>query len=168
MYKWLTIMGIVCLGFIVVLLSLGYLLKENKVATTALKQKLDKQKQLNSSVKNPSKAVLMFIDSNKKKQSAEAKAINVEKIKHLTNVIVKNITCTASNQCVLFNTGLLELNCTIAVNTIGASLLGKKLGEKPDITSLNTSNTEDACYVEQQQFNSVCKQNMCQLESHSY
>lgn len=157
MYKWLTIMGIVCLGFIIVLLSLGYLLKENEVATKALKQKIDQQKQLNSSAKNPSKSLLTFVGSSN--SSKEQQQINVEKINRIKNLIVKNITCASSEQCVLVNTGLSELNCMVAVNTIGASLLNKELGNTPD--------TENVCNVTYQQVNSVCKQNMCQLEDDS-
>ena len=160
MYKWLTIMGIVCLGFIVVLLSLGYLLKNNEVASTALKQKLDQQKQLNSSAKNPSNTVLTIIDAAQKKNQA-----SVEKINYLKNVIVKNITCASSKQCVLVNTGLYELNCTVAVNTIGASLLGKALKKDSGNTLLNASNTRSVCDATHQIAKGVCKQNMCQLEN---
>jgi hypothetical protein len=111
-------MGIVCIGFIVVLLSLGYLLKENEVTTMALKKKLDQQKQLNSSDKSASKAVLTFVDN----KQGEA-----EKLERYKNVIIKNITCTSSEQCMVVNTKKTELNCFVAVNTIGASLLNKAL-----------------------------------------
>jgi len=167
MYKWLTITGIVCIGFIIVLLSLGYLLKENEIATKALKQKLDQQKlaqqklaeqkQLNSSVKNPSKAVLMFVDSD---EDVKQKA-NLERVKGYKNTIISNITCAASEQCILVNTGLAELNCVVAVNTIGASLLKKELSKEFG----STLPMDDTCNETPRKLYSVCKQTMCQVES---
>lgn len=151
MYKWLTVMGIVCLGFVIVLLSLGYLLKENEVATTALKQKLDQQKQLNSSDKNTSKAVLILVDKQQEQEN---------KLNYFKSIIIKNLTCSTSQQCVLVNTKEPDLNCIVAVNTIGASLVKKTL-KKEKGKGINNSNV---CASFSQNLNSVCKQNICQIE----
>ncbi|XPF92761.1 hypothetical protein ACM9HF_12030 [Colwellia sp. RE-S-Sl-9] len=151
MYKWLTVMGIVCLGFVIVLLSLGYLLKENEVATTALKQKLDQQKQLNSSDKNTSKAILTLVDKQQEQEN---------KLNYFKSVIIKNLTCATSQQCVLVNTKEPDLNCFVAVNTIGASLVKKAL-KKEKGKGIDNSNV---CASFNQNVNSVCKQNICQIE----
>ena len=44
MLKWLTITLIAVLVFLILLLGLGYLLKEHKVATTQLKYQLDRER----------------------------------------------------------------------------------------------------------------------------
>ncbi|WP_076420147.1 hypothetical protein [Colwellia sp. UCD-KL20] len=152
MYKWLTVIGIVCLGFVIILLSLGYLLKENEVATTALKQKLDQQKQLNSSDKNTSKAVLTLVDKQQEQEN---------KLNHFKSVIIKNLTCATSQQCVLVNTKEPDLNCIVAVNTIGASLVKKAL-KKEKGKGIDNGN---ACASFKQNLNSVCKKNICQIEA---
>ena len=41
MLKWIIITGVVLLGFLTILLGLGYLLHENEKETTLLKQQLD-------------------------------------------------------------------------------------------------------------------------------
>ncbi|MDO7086191.1 hypothetical protein WNY51_14555 [Pseudocolwellia sp. AS88] len=151
MYKWLTIMGIVCFGFVVVLLSLGYALKENEAATTALKNKLNQEK-LNATEQSSPKAQLTFVDKDK---------VNLDKLTRYKNIIVKNVTCVNSAQCVLIDTKEVGLNCVVAVNTIGASLLMKELRKDFEGKSIPQNN----CDVQAKNLTQVCAQNMCQVEA---
>lgn len=151
MYKWLTIIGIVCIGFIVVLLGLGYLLKENEVATTALKQKLEQENLLNNNNKNTSKAVLTFVDN----KQAESNFLNKQK-----NIIVSNLTCTSSAQCVIVNTKQPEFGCLVAINVIGASMLDKGMNKRSQVEVSDNYACDD--YVGNK-FISACKANLCQI-----
>ena len=151
MYKWLTITGIVCFGFVVVLLSLGYALKENEAATTALKNKLDQQKIKATDPSSPT-AKFTLVDKDK---------IDLDKLTRYKNIIVKNVTCVNSKQCVLIDTKEVGLNCVVAVNTIGASLLMKELREDFKDKSIPQNN----CDVQAKNLTQVCAQNMCQVEA---
>jgi len=153
MNKWLTIMGIVCIGFIVVLLGLGYLLKENEAKSTALKNKLDQEKLMNASKKQPSKAVLTFVDS---KESAR-QLLNEQK-----RIIAKNLTCISSQQCTVVNTYLSALGCVVPINSIGASLLEKVI-YKPSLSMSDTSSKSKSC-EQVVQTSSICIDNLCQLD----
>lgn len=144
MYKWLTITFIVCLGFIVVLLSLGYLLKENEIAVTALKKQLDEQQSKTTKPNSP-KAVLTFVD----KEPTE-----LDKLKQYTNIITKNVTCTSTSQCVLINTNINALGCIVSVNTIGAALLTKALKQE--------SKRKECEYLDTNLIKR-CEQNICQV-----
>jgi len=145
-------MGIVCLGFVVVLLSLGYLLKENEAAVTVLKDKLDRQK-LNKAKNHTPSAHLTFIDTAKD---------NIDKLTRYKNIVVKNIICTDVKQCVFINTKEPELNCVVSVNTIGASLLMKELREDHK----DKTRIKNICDLPQQHLTNICEQNMCQVEAH--
>ncbi|WP_426358876.1 hypothetical protein ACPUVO_01105 [Pseudocolwellia sp. HL-MZ19] len=151
MYKWLTIMGIVCFGFVVVLLSLGYALKENEAATTVLKNKLDQQR-INATDQNSPTAKLTLVDKDQ---------INLDKLTRYKNIIVKNITCVNSKQCVLIDTKEVGLNCVVAVNTIGASLLMKELRKDFKGKSI----PQNKCDVQSKNLTQICAQNMCQVEA---
>lgn len=154
MYKWLTIMGIVCLGFMVVLLSLGYLLKENEVVTTALKEKLDQEKLLNAASKSPSKAVLTFVDNKQKINTV----LNEQK-----QIIGSNLTCISSAQCTTVNTQFESLGCVVPINKIGASLLEKILFKYRSIKDdSHENNVKNVCEGASLKV-SECKQNLCQL-----
>lgn len=151
MYKWLRIMGIVSLGFIIVLLSLGYALKENKEVTTALKHKLDQQKLASSPQQSPT-AKLMFVDNKKD---------DMERLARLKKIIVKNVTCVDSRQCVLIDIKEPTLNCIVSVNTIGASLLMKELkGEY-----MGKTRPKNSCDHINKNLTNVCVQNLCQIKA---
>jgi hypothetical protein len=151
MYKWVTITGIVCLGFIVVLLSLGYLLKENEVAVNVLKDKLEQQKVRTANDNSPT-ARLTFVDTEQ---------VEPDKLSRFKTIIVKNITCTDAKQCVLINTKEPELNCIVSVNTIGASLLMKELKEEHK----GKTGNKNKCNLPQKHLTNICEQNMCQVEA---
>jgi hypothetical protein len=159
MYKWLTIMGIVCLGFIVVLLSLGYLLKENEVATTALKLKLDQQNLLNNTDENTSTAILTFVDSNDVDSNRiEGNKASIAFLNKQKTIIAKNLTCVSTHQCTVVNTKRTELGCKVPINIIGASLLKKVIKQQ----STSSSYVAGVC-KNQGSVTSECKQNLCQL-----
>jgi len=113
MLKWLGFAIIVITGFMLVLLGLGYLLKENKTETTVLKQKLDQQAYAQK--------------LNQKKQTDRNKVASNPSLtaaeKSLKKIISSNLICENNKQCILFETGSKLLGCTVAVNTKGAAIL---------------------------------------------
>ena len=125
MLKWLTITLIAVLVFLILLLGLGYLLKEHKVATTQLKDQLDRERteqtaketkqQLNGIIETSLVEVVEKTTKNSIKISRSIKQ----------NILIKNLTCASSKQCVLVDIEFKDVNCTFAINTIGASLLAK-------------------------------------------
>jgi len=127
MLKWLTITLIAVIAFLSILLGLGYLLKEHEISTTHLKQQLDqeraakkvknqqKQQKLNTIVETP----LTRVVANTMKSSRKNSSLTKQKI------LIENLTCTSKKQCVLVDIEFSNLQCTFAINTIGASLLAK-------------------------------------------
>jgi len=127
MLKWLTITLIAVIAFLSILLGLGYLLKEHEISTTHLKQQLDqeraakkvknqqKQQKLNTIVETP----LTGVVANTMKSSRKNSSLTKQKI------LIENLTCTSKKQCVLVDIEFSNLQCTFAINTIGASLLAK-------------------------------------------
>ena len=155
MLKWLTIIAIVIAGFIVLLLCLGYMLKENKVTVTALKLKSEQEKLKNADT-SLSKAVLIFVDNKKNKANIEID--NQESLERYKQIITQNLTCISSEQCTVINTKLKDLACVVPINKIGASLLEKAIKKKP----LSITSIQNTC-EQVELIKSVCKQNLCEL-----
>lgn len=147
--KWLTITAIVLIGFLVILLFLGYLLKENEVKTTKLKAQLD-QEAYQRQTKENSKQTLpalspTFLSAFEKSQQ---------------KIIANNLDCQSEKQCFLVHTDSKALGCIVAVNTSGAVILLKINSENKN-KSANT-----ACQQEYDKAYSVsaqCKNNLCSL-----
>jgi short subunit fatty acids transporter len=113
-FKWLTITLIVLVTFLIVLLFLGYLLKENETKTTKLKAQLEyeavqqqeKEKRKNNPFYNlPSS--LSSLEKSKQK------------------IISDNLSCQTEKQCFLIYTHSQALGCIVAVNATGAAILLK-------------------------------------------
>ena len=115
MVKWLGIALIVLVSLALVLLGLGYLLKENKAEMTTLKYTLDQQ----AHQKKIEQQKLL----NRKTPPLSQSLSSVEQ--SLQYVISANLSCQTNKQCVVFKTGRNALGCNVAVNTTGAIILIK-------------------------------------------
>ena len=110
-------MIVVLMVFLILLLSLGYLLKENENTTTQLKQKLEQervQQQLNSSSAREVKIELRTTPETPPVELAPASS----KLQLQQNIIIENLTCYSDQQCVLVVSELAGEQCWLAVNTI--------------------------------------------------
>jgi len=125
MLKWLTITLIALVVFFTLLLGLGYLLKEHEVATTHLKNQLDQERADNRAKENKRalnsiiETSLVEVVENTSKYSRNTSSSVKQKI------LLKNLTCSSTKQCVLVDIKFSDVNCSFAINTIGASLLAK-------------------------------------------
>ena len=128
MIKWFGIAIIVLLGFLTILLGLGYLLKENKVYTTELKRSLE-QKSFVQQLKQQHTNAAHQVTSNLPLTVAE---------QSIHQIIKANLSCQSNKECVLFDTQRAKLGCTVALNTKGAAILIK-------VVSLQSNQTEKAC-----------------------
>lgn len=149
MLKWLGIILVVFIGFTVILLSLGYLLKENEKQTTALKQQLDAEReQLRNKIKKL---------STNSQQPISIELITTKVIKPSKNkqIIKENLTCVSSEQCLLVNVRFADLTCLVAVNTIGAAKLAKVTVDETVVGECQNS-TEAS--------QAVCQQNLCIID----
>ena len=131
MLKWLGIAVVVLASFLIILLGLGYLLKENKAETTILKQKLDQQtyqKQVNQQQKIERQKIPSLQALTPIEQS-------------LQQIISSNLSCKTNKQCILFDTGSQALGCTVAVNIKGAAILIKTTGDTVEGIPINSCHT---------------------------
>jgi hypothetical protein len=140
MLKWLTITLVVIVVFATLLLGLGYLLKEHETATTLLKQELDqqraqvqaKEKRKQARFKSTIPPSLSYASSSFQSPLVKALASNKQQ------VLLENLTCASTKQCVLIDIQFENFSCVFAINTIGASLLTKvaddlsSVGKCPD------------------------------------
>jgi flagellar biosynthesis component FlhA len=129
MLKWLTITLIAVVVFVTLLLGLGYLLKEHEAETTQLKHQLDQtraekkakeerrksKKTLNSIIET---SLIEVVDKTTKYRRKSRPSLKQK-------ILIKNLTCASTKQCVLVDIKFSDLTCTFAINTIGASLLAK-------------------------------------------
>ena len=125
MLKWFTITAIALVVFITLLLGLGYLLKEHKVATTHLKNQLDQERAEKTTKENKKtlnriieKSLVEVVEKTTKYSRKTLRSVKQE-------ILIENLTCSSTKQCVLVDIEFSDLKCTFAINTIGASLLAK-------------------------------------------
>lgn len=125
MLKWLTITLIALVVFFTLLLGLGYLLKEHEVETTQLKHRLDRERSEQTAKNNKQtlnsiieKSLVEVVEQTTKYSRKTSRSLKKK-------ILIKNLTCTSTKQCVLVDIEFKDLNCTFAINTIGASLLVK-------------------------------------------
>lgn len=151
MFKWLGIAIIVLVGFLVVLLGLGHLLKENKAETTVLKHKLDQQAHAQQ-LAQQKKGDRQKVPSYKKLTATE------ESIKQ---IISSNLNCETNKQCVLFETGSELLDCTVAVNTKGAAILIMVASGSENSSVSETCQTKDLALT------TACINQSCIIQQYS-
>lgn len=147
MFKWLSILIIVLCGFLVVLLALGYLLKENEIATSALKKELDQEQ-----TKQQQADMALFADESKL-LSQQKQQQNLAHAKQ--QAVINNLTCISDQQCVVIANPIEDGSCLIAVNTIGASLLAK-LADKQTLTAECRATYDNAA--------ASCQNNICTIK----
>ena len=147
-FKWLSITVIVLVGFLVMLLFLGYLLKENEAATTQLKAQLE-QDAYQQQEKEQRRKDLFYplpntLNSFEKSQQ---------------KIITDNLSCQTDAQCFLMHSHSQALGCVVSVNTTGAAILLKITPQKE---SLQLSS--DYCqqeYIKKQHLSAQCRNNRC-------
>ena len=152
MLKWLTITLIALVVFFTLLLGLGYLLKEHEVETTQLKHQLDREKFEQTAKKNKQtlnsiieKSLVEVVEQTTKYSRKTSRSLK-------QNILIKNLTCTSTKQCVLVDIEFKDLNCTFAINTIGASLLVK---------SGDVSSSVEKCPSYPKKSQLSCQNNLC-------
>ncbi|MFB0981845.1 MAG: hypothetical protein QMC62_13140 [Alteromonadaceae bacterium] len=125
MLKWLTITSVALVVFITLLLGLGYLLKEHEIATIHLKDQLDQERADQTAKKNKQtlnriieKSLVEVVEKTTKYSRKTLRSVKQQ-------ILVKNLICSSTKQCVLIDIKFSDLKCTFAINTIGASLLAK-------------------------------------------
>ena len=156
MYKWLTILFIVLAGFLLVLLSLGYLLKENEEHTTRLKKKLEQKSVQAQGNKEVIRQVRIELRTAPEKAGNKVKlSLASSQAQRQQDIIIANLTCQNDQQCVLVPSELAGEQCWLAVNTIGAVLL-KKLPDKPLPNKL--------CYQPTTSKVAACENNLCSIK----
>lgn len=132
MLKWLISLSVVLLGFVIILLSLGYLLKENEAKTTILKRQLAQESSSQRSLvqaaaikKNDlqSATEIIYVAKDKFGGTFPTKPFQagtaplediagnsivahstVEQLVSLEQVIAEHLNCERAQQCLLFNT----------------------------------------------------------------
>ena len=128
MLKWLTITLIALVVFFTLLLGLGYLLKEHEVATTHLKNQLDQERADNRAKKTKralnsiiATSLVEVVEKTSKYSRNTSRLVKQE-------ILLKNLICSSTKQCVLVDIKFSDVDCLFAINTIGASLLAKTGG----------------------------------------
>lgn len=149
-FKWLTITVIVTVAFLVVLLFLGYLLKENEAITTKLKAKLEQEA-------SQQKAK----EEQGNKPFANLSPILTASEKSQQHVISDNQSCHTDKQCFLVHTDSEAIGCIVSVNTKGAAILLKISGQNQNENHQLASQYCQQVYIKQQSLFAQCHQNRC-------
>ena len=156
-------MLVVLSGFLIVLLGLGYILKEHKEVTTALVDSIEQQKL--EAIINEIKTARMRASTGTFRRGSEPNIQkNTQKIsqpKKTSNklrqqIIINNLICQSDQQCVLVDIQPEGKSCLVAVNKIGASMLAKING---DAYSPNFS-----CTFHLDSSQAVCLNNHCSIK----
>ncbi len=147
-FKWLSITIIVLVAFLIVLLFLGYLLKENEEKTIELKAQLEQQAyqqhEKNRRKQSPSSHLPVTLTALEKSQQ---------------KIIADNQSCQTAAQCFLVEINSQTLGCIVAVNTTGAAILLKTAAMNNN-QQLSNENCQQA-YVKQNQLLAQCVNNHC-------
>lgn len=147
-FKWLSITVIVLAGFLVVLLFLGYLLKENEITTTKLKIKLEQE------------AIQQQAKEARKKQpfSHLTKPLTTAE-KSQKKIIIDNQNCESDLQCFLVHTHNQAIGCIVSVNTQGAAILLKVAAQYKSSHSFSQHCQQE--YLKQRSSTAQCQKKRC-------
>lgn len=154
MAKWVAITLFALTCFMVILLSLGYLLSENEKSTSELKDQLAQQIQLNQKKAHQRNNLNTY--NNDVKGDISPRQTEAEIMKAFENSVINNLTCVTVAQCQVVTVKFKNINCALASNIIGASQLGK--------IATHTI-TMDTCPMVSSPSELACQQNMCSLVS---
>jgi len=146
-FKWLIITVITTILFLMILLFLGYLLKENEIATTKLKVKLEQEAYLQHEKESRKNTPFSYLQT-----SLSALEKSQQKI------IAENLNCQSDKQCFLVHTHSLALGCIVAVNANGAAILLKisSMNENKPLASNCKQEYENTHEIIAQCQNSLC------------
>lgn len=167
LFKWLVI---ACAGFtmlLLILLLLGYLLKENEQQTRQYKAELEQarqqQQQADEGIAQARSHQLSLKEdfesesqqsANRYQRRLEAAVSWQQNLTEVRQVIVNNLVCTDVSQCRLVDTKNIELGCVVSVNAIGESQLAK----------LNFGSPSEACEERPKDLSLICHHNICTIE----
>jgi hypothetical protein len=136
-----------------VLLGLGYLLKENEATTNQLKIKLNQETRL-AQEKEARKQALFRV---KPINSATQKLTVFEKSQQ--NIIENNLSCKTEKDCLVLHTNSQALGCIVAVNATGVAILLKTANEQK-ISNEQTNGCQQA-YSQESSLKLACQNNTC-------
>lgn len=161
MRKWLMITMLVLSGFVAILLGLGYLLNENEKSTAALKKQLEEASQAETIRRERTRERKTIANGMQQPvEVSKSKSITnitdgIRVVKQFEQIVVRNLTCISVQQCQVIKVNFKNIDCSVAINNIGASLL-KKL--KTQYTTLAT------CPKSSPQVLLSCQQNICAFQ----
>ena len=182
MLKWLTSVLVVLIGFAVILLALGYLLKENEAQTTALKQELDREKarqattlaqkaQQEKAIKAATQRETFLLEPYNRDadqqgigryHATEDKADNNSQVlASLVRVAREHANCQSDQQCLLFNVDKNGPGCWLAVNSQGAAILAKISALHPGEPAINTRQNCSRA----EEVKAVCRDHLCREQA---
>lgn len=153
LFKWLLITVVVLVFFLLVLLGLGYLLKENEVTTNQLKIKLNQEQQLTQEKEARKQALFRVKPVNSATQKFTAFEQSQQKI------IENNLSCKTEKDCLVLHTNSQALGCIVAVNATGIAILLKTANEQNNSKEL-TNDCQQA-YSQGSSLILTCKNNAC-------
>lgn len=135
MFKWLSIIIIAFFGFSVVILALGYLLKDNEEKTRDYLQQHPSEKVTST------KDLTIEFD------------VEDEELSINQQIIIEHLTCVDNSQCTVALAKFADLTCPVAVNTIGEV----QLEQAHDKSSIGQ------CAETPVTLNAICLRNVCQI-----
>lgn len=147
-FKWFTITVIAIVVFLIVLLFLGYLLKENEVKTTQLKTQLEQERHQQQAKEQRQNSPFSHLPST---------LTTLEKSQQ--QIIADNLSCQTDQQCFLVQTQSQALGCFVVVNTTGAAILLKIASQNE-----NSQAASEYCQLEHTKQPSLvaqCRNNAC-------
>jgi short subunit fatty acids transporter len=147
-FKWLSITVIVLVGFLMVLLFLGYLLKENAETTTKLKAKLEQD------------AYQQQVKENRKRNPYSQLSTSLNLLeKSQQKIIADNLSCQTDKQCFLIHTHSQALGCIVTLNTTGAAILLKVFPKNENQQGANRHCQQE--YAKQDKLFAQCINSQC-------
>jgi hypothetical protein len=153
LFKWLLITAVVLLFFLMMLLGLGYLLKENEATTNQLKIKLNQEQQLAQKKEARKQALFQVRPENFATQKLTSFEQSQQKI------IVNNLSCNTEKDCLVLHTNSKALGCVVTVNATGIAILLKTTSEQKNSQEL--INDCQQAYSQESSFKLTCQNNAC-------
>jgi len=147
-FKWLSITVIVLVAFLVILLFLGYLLKENEATTTKLKAQLEQEAYQQQETQQRRKNLFYPLPS----------ALNSFE-KSQQKIIADNLSCQTDAQCFLVHTHSRALGCIVSVNATGAAILLKTSSNNESLILSNDYCRQE--YAKKRNLSAQCRNNYC-------
>lgn len=155
LFKWLVITFFVLVLFLIVLLGLGYLLKENEETTNELKVKLNQETKLQQEKEARRQALFLV----KPKRLLTQKLTPFEKSQQ--KIFTDNLYCQTNKECFLVQTDSKVLGCIVAVNSTGLAILLKTTNAQK-VSKVTTNDCQQE-YSQETELTLSCQSNTCAL-----